>query len=69
MAAPLAFNRCLAKAITTGNIINDLFYSLEKSRNNGAEPTPEGIAGFEPLRAPWAEILIKHLDAYDQKEI
>jgi hypothetical protein len=65
---PLAFNRCLAKAITTGNILNDLVYSLEKARNKGAEPTPEGLAGWDVLRGQWAEIVIKHLDAYDQKE-
>jgi hypothetical protein len=71
--APPQFRRCLAKAITTGSMINDLFYRLEVHRLRAAspdnpKPTPEGLAGWDGLRVEFGEILLAHLDAYDQKE-
>jgi hypothetical protein len=73
MPPPLAFRRSLAKAIATGNIIDELFYSLEAHRMRAAspdnpEPTAEGLAAWEGLRVEFGAILLAHLDAYDQKE-
>lgn len=60
------FNRPIAKAIATGNIVSDLIYWLEKQRS-GSTPTKSGIASWEAVRPLLAEIILPHLDAYDQK--
>jgi hypothetical protein len=58
----------MAKAIAAQKITDELFYCLDSYRPGSPKPTLESLAGWEPLRAVFGEILLAHLDAYDQKE-
>jgi hypothetical protein len=66
---PVWVKRPMAKAIAIGNIINQLLYDLHERQcvQQGKEPTLEGVKAWEPLRAPWAEIILPHFEAYDQR--
>ena len=59
--------RPMAKAIAAGNIANDLIDDVIR-RRNGRKPSKRDLYDWQPIREAWARIVVRHLDAYDQRE-
>lgn len=63
------FYRPLAKAITIGHMLDEIIYWLEERNSEHLERpvTNENLATWYPARIALAELMIPHLDAYDQR--
>ncbi|HZT90304.1 MAG TPA: hypothetical protein VFA12_20355 [Stellaceae bacterium] len=67
-ALPASLTRPVAKAATSAQLVDELIEDIiRRHQLSGGTISPAHLVRLEAMREPWAGIVSRHLDAYDQR--